>query len=492
MNKKKAFSLIISIFITLNLFSISINAKEKNNEVLLKTSEITVPRENLRNGYTVEEAFEFNNGTITNYNATIGGLNVKIPPTINGKKVRYISNFSFYAKKLLSVEIPNTVIQIGDYAFYYNNLACLKIPNSVNSLGKEIINFNYRDDVEYEEKSGEFLIDLKKLDPDFEPRKVKKTSKGIYNPNTGILTLKSRPQKGDKISYNYRIKNNKVSSIEGENKIIITIGDEKISSEIEPKAISDVAYYDLDELILEGWGGTNELFNEYVKKSIVIKSQDGQVKLEKPIENTDKYGNGYSGFKATLSKDDFDKIGDLTDGTIEIKIEYNGEIIILPYSINPANINSRVSTGYFDWESSHYNIEKLPTIEFGKNTISMKISSDNKVLLNNKHKNYGINLLAYYLNEKRYVLDIEVIFKESDKQFETYEKLFEVKNSNGDVVYTGKAIDFDNKISDTNPIVNLQIIVPAKYSTDEYNIELIVKDENGVEQYRFTNFPKWN
>ena len=233
-------------------------------------------------------------------------------------------------------------------------------------------------------------------------------------------------------------------------------------------------------------------FDANVKKSIVIKSQDGQVKLEKAIENTDKYGNGYSGFKATLSKDDFTKIGDIENGTIEIKIDNNGEITTLPYTVNSTNINTKTTRGYSDWISKQYPIDELPVIEFGKNIVSIKVSEDKKVLINNKLKDYGINLLAYYLNDDRYVLDLGIECGNFNMSTEKHENTFEIKDSNGNIVYTGTVATFADGVYNLPSKTALQIIVPAKYSTDEYNIELIVKDENGVEQYRFTNFPKWN
>ncbi|MDM0612616.1 hypothetical protein QTH09_16510 [Clostridium perfringens] len=47
----------------------------------------------MRNGHTVEEAFTFikETGEIVQYDPSIGGINVKIPPTIEGIPVTSIS-----------------------------------------------------------------------------------------------------------------------------------------------------------------------------------------------------------------------------------------------------------------------------------------------------------------------------------------------------------------------------------------------------------------
>ena len=306
--------------------------------------------------------------------------------------------------------------------------------------------------------------------------------------------LDKKPISGTTITYTYNVSNKYCVSTNSTITILLENELDNSESELKDKAISNISYYDLDDIILEGNIESDKTFDKNIKKSILVKSKDGQVKLEKNIENTDKYGNGYSGFKAILSKDDFDKIGNLTDGTIEIKIEYNGEVITLPYNINPANKNSRMSTGYFDWESTHYKIENFPSIELGKNTVSIKVDSNNRVLLNNKVNDYGINLLAYYLNDDRYVFDLGIECGNFDISTKEHKNIFEVKDSSGNVVYTGNAVTFkEGAFPNLNlkPKTAVQIIVPVEYSTNDYNIELIVEDKNGVEQYRFNNLPKW-
>ncbi|MGE4443404.1 MAG: leucine-rich repeat protein [Candidatus Altimarinota bacterium] len=87
------------------------------------------------NNVTDESAFAFENGEITGYNTTIGGLDVVIPCTINGETVTSIANYGLFNKGLTSVKIPNTVTSIGDGAFFVNQLTGVTIPNSVTTIG---------------------------------------------------------------------------------------------------------------------------------------------------------------------------------------------------------------------------------------------------------------------------------------------------------------------------------------------------------------------
>ncbi|MDU1414853.1 MAG: leucine-rich repeat domain-containing protein [Clostridium sp.] len=433
---------------------------------------------NLGNSVAHIDDFAFNDNQLTS---------VDIP-----NSVYYIGNFTFNGNQLTSVDIPDSVEIIGSSAFNDNQLTSLNIPDSVTSIKRQIINYSRKVNIGYEKKDDKYIVNLKKIDSKLDPKKVSNITGGTYDSNTGIITLNEKPMNGTKITYNYEVSNQYCSS--KDNTITLVLGEEidNQEPEIEDKAISDGAYYNSDELFLEGNIETKKIFDANVTKSIVIKSQNGQVKLEKAIENTDKYGNGYSGFKAILSKDDFTKIGDIENGTIEIKIDNNSEITTLPYTVNSTNINTKTTRGYSDWISKQYPIDELPVIEFGKNIVSIKVSEDKKVLINNKLKDYGINLLSYYLNDDRYVLDLGVECGNFNMSTEKHENTFEIKDSNGNIVYTGTVATFADGAYNLPSKTALQIIVPAKYSTDEYNIELIVKDENGVEQYRFTNFPKWN
>ncbi|MCX0356205.1 leucine-rich repeat domain-containing protein, partial [Clostridium perfringens] len=374
---------------------------------------------------------------IGNYAFALNKLkNLKI-----GSSVKEIGNGSFENNQLTSVTLPNSVEEIGYSTFRTNQLSNLILPNSVNRVGSHIIDDNKIKNIYYENINGKYIVDLKKVNPNIKTNNVKNIkinsissiTNGNYDSNTGIIMLDKKPISGTKITYTYDVSNK--NCLSPYSTITLLLENELVNSESElkDKAISNVSYYDLDDIILEGNIESDKTFDKNIKKSILVKSKDGQVKLEKNVENTDKYGNGYSGFKAILSKDDFDKIGNLIDGTIEIKIEYNGEVITLPYNINPANKNSRMSTGYFDWESTHYKIENFPSIELGKNTVSIKVDSNNRVLLNNKVNDYGINLLAYYLNNDRYVFDLGIECGNFDISTEEHKNIFEVKDSNGNV-----------------------------------------------------------
>ncbi|MCX0356053.1 leucine-rich repeat domain-containing protein, partial [Clostridium perfringens] len=348
--------------------------------------------------------------------------------------ITYLSGFN--DNKLTSVSIPDSVIKIGDRAFSNNKLTSVSIPDSVTSIGywqgfsDEAFAFNKRINVAYKLSNDKYILDLTKLDSNLDPQKVSSVSGGTYNPTTGVITLNQKPEKGTIIHYDYEISNSHVSR---SYTFTLELGEEDVQPDIQTdyNAVSNVVYRKLNNITLEGNIETDKHFDKNVNKSIVIKSKDCKVKLEKSIENTDKYNNGYSGFKATLSKDDLDKIGDIVNGNIEIKVENNGETLSLPYKINP--INSRMSTGFFDWESNYYKAEDFPSTEIGKNEFSLKIGSDNEILVNNKVKEYGINLLAYYLNNDRYVFDLGIECGNFDISTEEYKNIFEVKDSNGNV-----------------------------------------------------------
>ena len=69
--------------------------------------------------------------TITDYDINIGGIDVVIPSTIDGKIVVTIGYFAFASNQLTSVVIPNGVTSIGSAAFRDNQLTSVVIPNSV-------------------------------------------------------------------------------------------------------------------------------------------------------------------------------------------------------------------------------------------------------------------------------------------------------------------------------------------------------------------------
>ena len=134
-------------------------------------------KEYLNKGYVNLEELKTNNViknvvissseiAITDYNIDIGGIDVVIPSTIDGKTVVAIGDNAFYAKALStetsmlnksniqfmsnkedreiasvyhgnikSVVIPSTVKSIGHEAFAYNQLTSIIIPDSVTNIG---------------------------------------------------------------------------------------------------------------------------------------------------------------------------------------------------------------------------------------------------------------------------------------------------------------------------------------------------------------------
>ena len=109
--------------------------------------------------------------TITDYNIDIGGIDVVIPSTIDGKTVVAIGSYAFAGKKLStetsmlnknniqfmsnkedneiatsqgpliqgdirSVAIPSTVKSIGDYAFDYNKISSVTLSNGLETIGR--------------------------------------------------------------------------------------------------------------------------------------------------------------------------------------------------------------------------------------------------------------------------------------------------------------------------------------------------------------------
>ena len=73
--------------------------------------------------------------TITDYDMNIGGIDVVIPSTIDGKTVVAVGANAFKGKGIISVIIPNTITNIADAAFRDNQLTSVVIPNSVVEIG---------------------------------------------------------------------------------------------------------------------------------------------------------------------------------------------------------------------------------------------------------------------------------------------------------------------------------------------------------------------
>lgn len=53
-------------------------------------------------------------------------------------RIKSIGDYAFYANKISSFTIPNTVESIGKYAFYRTNITTIDIPSSVKSLGNNL------------------------------------------------------------------------------------------------------------------------------------------------------------------------------------------------------------------------------------------------------------------------------------------------------------------------------------------------------------------
>ena len=85
-------------------------------------------------GYTDENFFKYEPGTITDYDNE-GGYDVMIPLTLGGEEVITIGANAFQSKGLNSVIIPNRVITIGQKAFEFNRLTGVKIGEKVASIG---------------------------------------------------------------------------------------------------------------------------------------------------------------------------------------------------------------------------------------------------------------------------------------------------------------------------------------------------------------------
>ena len=134
-------------------------------------------KEALNKGYINLEELKTNNViknvvitgtiTITDYDINIGGIDVVIPSTIDGKTVVAIGTEAFYAKKLStetsmlsksniqfmsnkedneiakgkiigdirSVVIPSTVKSIGNYAFTLNQISSVTLSNGLETIG---------------------------------------------------------------------------------------------------------------------------------------------------------------------------------------------------------------------------------------------------------------------------------------------------------------------------------------------------------------------
>ena len=71
-----------------------------------------------------------------------GGSNVIIPKLINGKKVIEIAGYAFSSLGIVSVVVPNTIVNISEGAFQDNFLTSLTITNGVVSIGEDAFRNN--------------------------------------------------------------------------------------------------------------------------------------------------------------------------------------------------------------------------------------------------------------------------------------------------------------------------------------------------------------
>lgn len=85
---------------------------------------------------TPESAFSVSDGYITGYDTTIGGENVVIPSTINGRTITTIGNSAFSGKGIKSVRLSNTITQIESSAFSDNpNLTSVEFSSNLVRIG---------------------------------------------------------------------------------------------------------------------------------------------------------------------------------------------------------------------------------------------------------------------------------------------------------------------------------------------------------------------
>lgn len=91
---------------------ISLNDNDTNTESTVANKTVTKS--------TPEDAFTVYGGTITGYDATLGGTDVVIPDSINGIPITTIGDSAFSNKGITSVTFPNTVSKIARLAFDNN------------------------------------------------------------------------------------------------------------------------------------------------------------------------------------------------------------------------------------------------------------------------------------------------------------------------------------------------------------------------------------
>lgn len=81
--------------------------------------------------YTPDAAFTLSGGQITAYNAAIGGVHVRVPPSIGGVTITSTAQDVFASKSLISLELPDTISSIGQgLAFSNPDMRHLRLPNN--------------------------------------------------------------------------------------------------------------------------------------------------------------------------------------------------------------------------------------------------------------------------------------------------------------------------------------------------------------------------
>ncbi|KAL0246589.1 hypothetical protein GEMRC1_007801 [Eukaryota sp. GEM-RC1] len=90
----------------------------------------------------------FASGTITGYDASFG-LDVEIPSMLNNVNITVIDENAFKSKGIVSVVIPDTVLEIRQSAFESNSLQSVFIPNDVTIISPSAFANNLLESVSY-------------------------------------------------------------------------------------------------------------------------------------------------------------------------------------------------------------------------------------------------------------------------------------------------------------------------------------------------------
>ena len=246
---------------------------------------------NIPNSVTSIGNYAFNNNQLTS---------VDIPNNVTS-----IGDWAFTDNQLTNVGIPDSVTFIGDYAFTSNKLTSLYIPDSVTSVGRYIINCNKKTNVGYEKKDDKYIVDLKKIDSNLDPKKVSNVTRGTYDSNTGIITLNEEPMNGTEITYSYEVSNQYGSS--KDNAITLVLGEENI---ITPFVNVKKMYFSENGLVVDGnLGFEGVSLKNPINTKLVIKDSTGNI-----VETIDtwkaSWGDKNTGFQGIISTDVLAKLNE--------------------------------------------------------------------------------------------------------------------------------------------------------------------------------------